>query len=172
MDAKNPNCAKSTAITRSLTEKNQLTSSLVYRLVFCGWVYEAGIDARPARRSSPRAASSSHTASTILEPFAECLPDEAGSLRGGAQARCTQDFPSLETKKPARGRFLHPNCQRTESLRTGLSSELIVQVTTREYKPHCSIDMRPIQIPQANIYGRSALALATGVLLGAMALCR
>ena len=47
------------------------------------------------------------------------------------KARCTQDFQSLETKKPARGRFLHPNGQRTESLRTGLSSELIVQGKTR-----------------------------------------
>ena len=65
--------------------KNQLTSKPVCRLVSYGWVYEAGTDAGPARRSSQRAASSSHTASTILEAFAECPPGETGSPLGVAQ---------------------------------------------------------------------------------------
>ena len=46
----------------------------------------------------------------------------------------TQDSPSLETKKPAHGRFFHPNGQRTESLRTGLSSELIVHYLWNRFK--------------------------------------
>ncbi|MEX5669909.1 hypothetical protein ABFV57_34225, partial [Pseudomonas neuropathica] len=54
------------------------------------------------------------------------------------KARGTQDFPSLETKKPAQGRFFHPNGQRTESLRTGLSSEFIITHSCTQYKANHS----------------------------------
>ena len=50
------------------------------------------------------------------------------------KARCAQDFLSLETKKPALGRFFHPNGQRTESLRTGLSSGPIIAQHRAQHK--------------------------------------
>ena len=43
--------------------------------------------------------------------------------------RDAHEYSFLENEKTGRGRFFHPNGQRTESLRTGLSSpEIIVQV--------------------------------------------
>jgi len=79
--------------------------------------------------------------------------------RGSEQRR--QQAQPLETKKPALGRFFHPNGQRTESLRTGLSGpprvpQMRLMSTHRNRGIHTCGERA---CPNAAIVGASLLAM-------------